>query len=207
MFKVVFAGLIVQKNISKTKAGELVGVSPQVINNWVTGKTEPGHRDLVRISQVFDVSIDSLLGNSRFEYNDAWVNIPVIDKIPPGHPRSFPEYHRHTIPMSSDIARLFEFGYLVQDKSMENAGILFLDIVFVQCDVPIEDGVIHLVVLDGREIIARIFIKSKCIMLKRESNGYKPLLIDTKKADFRIIGRITGLFRPDMHVYEDPEKK
>lgn len=208
MFKKVFASLIEKNNLSQTEAGRLVGQSPQTIYKWLNGLSNPGHEELKTVSRVFDVSIDTLLGNPRFAEKDGWLNVPVIEKVPPGNPVDQIEFHRTTLPIGADMAKLYSFGYIVQDRAMEGAGILYLDIVFVQYDMPAEDGAIFLVALDDRDFLARVFVQGKYFLLKREGNGFKPILIDTKKpGNFRLVGRVTGLFRPDMQIYEDPEPR
>jgi SOS-response transcriptional repressor LexA len=204
MFKSVFAGLISRSHLSKSEVGRRLGVSPQVVNGWLNG-TEPDHSTLKKISAEFDVSIDFLLGNSEILATPELKSIPVIDEIPSGDPRSAKDYHCNDILIHNELASTFDFGYLVQDKSMENAGILHLDIVFIQYEAPIDHGQIYLTTVDGKALLARIFVEPDFYILKRESNQYKPILVNRKKpANFRLVGKVSGLFRPDPIPYEDP---
>lgn len=206
MFKNVFASLISRENLTQTKAGKLLGQSPQTIHKWLKGMVDPGIDDLIKISKEFNVSIDTLLGNPRFSNSDGWINIPVLDEIPNDDPRQRADLHTTSIPMSSDLASTFDFGYLVQNKSMEFAGIWLLDIVFIQYEAPIENGQIYLTTINKKATIARIFVEPEFYVLKREYNQYKPILVNRENpAGFRLVGKVVGLFRPDPIPYEDPD--
>lgn len=50
---------------NQEKLAALVGVSRSTIAMWETGKSQPDNESLLKLSEVFNVSIDFLLGNKK----------------------------------------------------------------------------------------------------------------------------------------------
>lgn len=48
-------------NWTQIELSEKVGVSSQVISNWERGYTSPNHDDISKLSQIFNVSSDTIL--------------------------------------------------------------------------------------------------------------------------------------------------
>ncbi|GAB1351396.1 hypothetical protein MASR1M12_01260 [Erysipelotrichia bacterium] len=198
--------LIKKRKISQAEFARQIGVERMTVSKWVGDKSNPSYEDLLKISDFFDVSTDFLLGKNENSTGQL-KRIPILDSLPDGDFLLEKKHHQNEIFLHKGFAKLYDFGYLVQDRSMENAGILFLDIVFLQRFSEAVSGNICLVKYDGAELLARVFVEKDHIILKRENNLYKPLLITVGKGELRFVGKVTGLFRPDMHVYTDPEKK
>lgn len=53
-----------QRNWSMKQLGEMVGCSESTISLYETGKREPGFETLLKFGELFNVSVDFLLGNS-----------------------------------------------------------------------------------------------------------------------------------------------
>ena len=54
-----------EKNISQRKLGEMLDVCNQTISFWETGSREPDLDTLVKLSNIFEVSIDFMLNNKE----------------------------------------------------------------------------------------------------------------------------------------------
>ncbi len=63
---IILKELRLEKGISQRKLGEILGVVNQTISFWETGSREPDLDTLVKISKYFNVTIDYLVGNSKF---------------------------------------------------------------------------------------------------------------------------------------------
>lgn len=199
--------LLEQKKISGKDFAKRIGVSEPKVSRWLGNKTGFTLEELIMIADELGVSLDFLLGRDAFSVEDDWKTIPIVESVSRGDPRDDKSLHRSEIVMSKGESKFFDFGFMVQDGFMEDAGILFLDIVFIKYDCPAEDGVIFLLELDGKAVLARVFLEDGRIILKKEFNGARPVSIDSNsRKRFRLIGKVTGLFRPDMHIYEDPEQ-
>lgn len=53
-----------KKNISQQQLADLIGVSQQSINKYENHSIEPDINTLIHLSQLFDISVDYLIGNS-----------------------------------------------------------------------------------------------------------------------------------------------
>lgn len=51
--------------MSQEKLGSLVGVGRSAVAMWECGKSEPDNDTLIRLSEIFGVSIDYLLGHTE----------------------------------------------------------------------------------------------------------------------------------------------
>lgn len=54
--------LRIEKKLSQPELAQLIGVSKSMISFWENGINEPTISNLIKLSQVFDVSTDYLLG-------------------------------------------------------------------------------------------------------------------------------------------------
>ena len=54
-----------KNNLTQEQLAERVQVTRQAISRWETGETQPNTDTLKLLSQVFDVSINTLLGSPR----------------------------------------------------------------------------------------------------------------------------------------------
>lgn len=52
-----------QANLTMKQLGEILGLAESTISQYETGKREPDHKTLLKISEHFHVSVDYLLGH------------------------------------------------------------------------------------------------------------------------------------------------
>ena len=57
----------IQKNISQKQLGEMLGVTYQTVSRWENGVMLPTTENLIKLSDVLEVSIDYLLGRKVYE--------------------------------------------------------------------------------------------------------------------------------------------
>lgn len=88
----VLKKLRTEHGYNQTKLAEKLNVSRSTIAMWETGKAEPNSDMLIRLSKIFNVSVDLLLGCSisnaepySFGANEV-LRIPVYGTIPAGVP-------------------------------------------------------------------------------------------------------------------------
>ena len=55
-----------ENKISQQKLGGFIGVTQQCISEWEKGNMEPTLSNLIKLADVFDVSIDYLAGRKDF---------------------------------------------------------------------------------------------------------------------------------------------
>lgn len=54
--------LRLKKGLTQTELGEKVGVKQNTFTNWENGKREPSFENLIKLADLFEVSLDCLLG-------------------------------------------------------------------------------------------------------------------------------------------------
>lgn len=57
------------KKMSQVELGGLLNYGYTAISNYESGRNEPSLDDLIRLADIFDVSIDELLGTAYFKKN------------------------------------------------------------------------------------------------------------------------------------------
>ena len=57
-----------EKNISQEKLSEMIGVTRQTLSSWESEITSPNLKQTKKISEVFNVSWDELIGNKKKMY-------------------------------------------------------------------------------------------------------------------------------------------
>lgn len=63
--KDIILELRTKKGLSQEKLAEQIFVTRQAVSRWETGETIPNTETLKLLSQLFDVSINTLLGSPR----------------------------------------------------------------------------------------------------------------------------------------------
>ena len=58
------------KKLKCSELGELMGFSQVAITYWENGRSEPKLKDLLKLCEIFEVSIDYLLGFNSVRYNN-----------------------------------------------------------------------------------------------------------------------------------------
>ena len=189
--------LLEEKKFSAADLSRYVGVKPYEVSRWLGGKVKIRTEYLVLIAKFLDVSLDYLTGLGSDA--DGWVILPLLGTVPAGNPVEAREYHIGSFSLPSHIARRVDFGLVVKGCSMQSAGILSEDVVFVKYQPTAENKQIVVACVDGEATIKRFFRTDHKIILQPEAVGYEPILIDeTTKKDFRIVGIVTGLWRPEV---------
>ncbi len=59
-----------QKNLSQQAVAEYLGVSKQAYSNYENDKREAGYETLMQLSDLFEVSVDRLLGHNMVNQNN-----------------------------------------------------------------------------------------------------------------------------------------
>jgi len=190
--------LLEAKKISGKNFAEIMEISEAKASRWINGKSEVPFEDLIKITQQIGGSIDFLLG--IIPNKEGWKSVPILDKIPDGDPRELKKFHKTEISFPADLAGPYDFGILMPDDSMRGAGILFLDILFVKYEAEPESGAIFAYLLKETLKVGRMFIGDQHIILKPENNNFAPVCVNPKTNEFRLLGKITGLLRPDTEL-------
>ncbi|KEH96829.1 helix-turn-helix domain-containing protein [Clostridium botulinum] len=60
------------KRLSQKEFGKKLGIHDEIILQWESGTSYPSINELIKISDVFNITTDSLLKDNINEYEDDW---------------------------------------------------------------------------------------------------------------------------------------
>jgi len=192
--------------------GAAIGVSGQAVRTWEGGQHAPSEVNLARIVEITGRPVGYFYGeqNASVETADlvrqlqvllgpggaamidgGLATVPLYDRVTAGSggvADSTPTEYRH-IPSAWIPAGQEGDCYLVRatGDSMIDAGIMEGDLLFICSAVPVHDGDIALIEIDGEEIVVkRVWHEAEDLLLVSENRGVAPRRV----RDARIIGRV-----------------
>lgn len=65
-----FKELRKEKNIRQTELAKMLGVKQTAVSKWESGVAVPGAEKLSALADFYDVSVDYILGRTKFYYPD-----------------------------------------------------------------------------------------------------------------------------------------
>ena len=60
-----------KRNMALNVVGNFCGLSPQSVSGWEHGKNAPSRQSLMKLSELFDISLEDLLSEAAKEYTNA----------------------------------------------------------------------------------------------------------------------------------------
>jgi repressor LexA len=124
--------------------------------------------------------------------------IPVLGRIAAGQPIFAAESREETIPVRPEwlAAKGGEvFALRVKGDSMIEAHIADGDLVLVRKQDAAAAGDIVAALVDQEATVKRFATEGGMVVLKPEHPTMEPIVVDPRRADFRILGKVVGLFR------------
>lgn len=64
-----------EKGLSQEKVAEYMSVSRQAVTKWENNISRPSSDNLIKLAELFDVSVDALLGNNESDNAKIFTNI------------------------------------------------------------------------------------------------------------------------------------
>jgi len=125
-------------------------------------------------------------------------DIPVMGRIAAGTPRHAEQEVEESIPVAVEwLQGKGEdlFALRVRGDSMIDAHIMDGDLVLVRRQEAAQPGDIVAALLDNEATVKRFARAGEAIMLKPEHPTLKPIVVEPGRQDFRILGKVMGLFR------------
>ncbi|MGM9551425.1 MAG: LexA family protein [Clostridia bacterium] len=181
-------------NMSQQKLADLLGLGQSTIAMWEKGKNNPEHTSLVKIAEIFSVSIDYLTGN-KFDKNS--FQIPVLGYVRAGVPTEAVEevigFEDIVIPENKkkDFFALRIKGNSMAPRLMEG------DTVIVQKQSDFTSGDICVALVGtGDATVKKIIKKESGIILMPLNSDYEPLFFTPQEVEntpVTILGRVTEL--------------
>jgi repressor LexA len=125
-----------------------------------------------------------------------FLEIPLLGRVAAGAPILAEENIEDTILVDGSFARRGKhFALRVRGDSMRDAGILDGDVVIVRHDAPARSGEIVVAVIGEEATVKRYFPRRDRILLLPENEDFKPIEVRETDPEFRLAGKVVGVFR------------
>ena len=122
--------------------------------------------------------------------------VPIVGRVAAGEPILAIENIEGTVMLPEEWAKSKDcFLLKVEGDSMIDAHICPGDYVLVKRQDTAESGDIVIAMLDDEATAKRFSIESGRIILKPENKRMEPIVVDKDKKEFRIIGKVVGVWR------------
>lgn len=199
-FSEILKTLRKKKQITQTELAKQLNVSKSTIGMYETGQREPNFEILEMLSNIFNVSIDCLLGNNATPSPDITVipgafipktkKLPVFGRIACGEPIFAEESFDGYIDIEEGINA--DFCLVAKGDSMIGARIMDGDIVMVKKQDMVQNGEIAVVLIGDEATLKRAYFypdKNK-LVLSPENPKYEPLVyIGEELNSIHILGK------------------
>ena len=189
------------KGFTQIQLAEALFVDQTAISKWDKGIAFPAAEMQRKLADIFEVSIDYLLGRSDSEHGDGFdienivplsevirKRVPVLGEIACGEPIFAQEQYGEYI--ETDINA--DFALTCKGDSMTGARINDGDLVLIRKQEMVENGAIAAVIIENEATLKRVYYypQTKKLVLQAENPKYEPLVyIDSELENIRILGR------------------
>ena len=193
-----------KKGISQSQFGKLIGAAQNTISNWENGNRKPDYEVLKLMSNIFECSVEYIMGEETEESNIKNIfpitkkKIPLLGEIACGEPIFASEDRESYVMSGTDINA--DFCLKAKGDSMTGARIMDGDIVFIKETPIVNNGDIAAVVIGDEATLKRVYFypeKGK-LVLQAENPKYEPLVyVGEELNEIRILGKAIA-FQSDI---------
>lgn len=197
MFGETLRKLRKEKKLTQKQLAEMLFVDCSSVTKWETGKSNPDFEKQQQLAEIFNVSIDTLLGRSS-PSNSNTIKIPVLGHVAAGIPidaiEEILDYEELDAQQFNPYCEYF--GLKIKGDSMMPR-IHNGDVVIVRKQPDIESGEVAIVCINGEE--------ATCKQIQKHSNGitlisynsiYEPMFFTNEEVmtkPITIIGKVIEL--------------
>jgi phage transcriptional repressor len=190
--------LRIKKNISQEELANILSVNRATIANYESGRRALTIDKLEELLEALGVNLTDFFNSNNLETkkikNEEQRKIPILSDVSAGYGKEALEEATHWIKLPSVIAKNADFGTFVSGDSMEpkiNDG----DLLLVQNIPQLDSGMIGIFLLNDNVFCKRYHYNpiTKKTVLKSLNLNYKPIIV-TDDDDFRIIGKVVGIY-------------
>lgn len=189
-------------SLSQKELGQKIGVAESTISLYESNKRFPDAETLQKISSLFNVSLDYLLGNAPCKKpaspTGRGVRIPVLGRVVAGIPieavQEILDYEEITpeLAASGEFFALKIRGHSMEPRMMEG------DVVIVRRQDDVESGDIAIVLVNGNEATVKRVKKQEdgITLIATNTSVYEPHYYSNKEIEelpVRILGKVVEL--------------
>lgn len=190
-------------SLSQKEFGQKIGVAESTVSLYESNKRFPDADTLKKISALFGVSLDYLLGNApakavQQKTTGRGVRIPVLGRVVAGIPIEAVEEILDYEEITPELAASGEFfalkirGHSMEPRMMEG------DVVIVRRQDDVESGDVAIVLVNGNEATVKRVKKQEdgITLIATNTSVYEPHFYSNKEIaelPVRILGRVVEL--------------
>lgn len=190
-------------SLSQKEFGQKIGVAESTVSLYESNKRFPDADTLKKISALFEVSLDYLLGNApaktvQQKTIGRGVRIPVLGRVVAGIPIEAVEEILDYEEITPELAASGEFfalkirGHSMEPRMMEG------DVVIVRRQDDVESGDIAIVLVNGNEATVKRVKKQEdgITLIATNTSVYEPHYYSNKEIEelpVRILGKVVEL--------------
>lgn len=184
------------QKMTQSELAHKMGITQQAIGKWETNKSSPDPDSLMQLAEIFNVSVDFLLGRALNSNTTVpfvpknVINIPVIGTVRAGYGALAYEDDYGT--ETADVKDAENYFYLiVRGQSMEPR-ILDGDLALVRRQPTLEDGDLGVIVYgEGEGTLKRFCHKGNAIVLQPFNPAYETLVLTGEEINqLHIAGKV-----------------
>lgn len=184
------------KGLTQQQIATVLNVDKTRVSKWENGICDPPQYQLVKLANLLEVSVDSLLGNTSCYGpipNISAVQkrkIPYLGEIACGKPVFADEEKGVYFDVCSDLK--IDFCLKAKGDSMINARIQDGDIVFIREQSMVNNGEIGAVIIGDEATLKRVYYypEQNRLMLQAENPAYAPLFYEGAELEnIHILGK------------------
>lgn len=193
-------------HMTQQELADKLGGAKSTIAMYENETRKPSMEVLIKLSEIFDCSIDYLLGKSDIKNPDLKDNlflIPIVGKVAAGKPILADENIEGYLPIDPFMYHLTSpdgfFFLQIQGESM-NKLIKNGSYALIKKQDYAEDGDVIVAIVNGdNEVTVKRYkqLNNQFVMLEpvSEDSSFQPITIDLKTTKFSIIGKVVGDFK------------
>lgn len=184
------------KHMTQTDVANYIGLTQGAYSNWERGETKIDGVQLSRLAELFEVSVDYLLGKTDIPGNK-YIRIPVLGRVAAGIPIDAIEEIIDWEDISAAAVGDGEyFGLQIKGHSMEPK-ISDGDVVIVRRQPDVDSGDIAVVLVNGDDATVKRVKKSpQGVTLIPSNPAYEPMYYSNDEIEslpVQILGRVVEL--------------
>jgi repressor LexA len=188
------------RNMTQLQVASHLGISRSAYSHYETGFRDPDTDNLIRLADLFGVSVEFLLGIEDHQGSDPMVNrIPLLGSVPAGTPIEAIEDVEEYIDIYPRFVKHGElFALHVKGDSME-PDIRDGDIAIIEKQEFIENGGIAIIRVNGQDAtLKKVKLLETGLMLIPSNPAYDPVFFDAGQIatlPVTIIGKVIEIRR------------
>ncbi len=194
MFAQVLKTLRLRAKMNQSDLAQILDVERSTVSRWESGTSTPPMNMVKRLSEIFDVSLDELMGKQTEE---EYVRIPVLGEVQAGLPTEAVQNIISYEYIPSSLARSGEYFALKIKGDSMSPRMLEGDVVIVKRQSDIKSGEIAVVLVGNEDAtVKRIARHEDGITLIAFNPAYSPRFITNREIinlPVEILGKVVEL--------------